>query len=44
MQNDGLDMNALEAVLKENKVKLIYTIPDFQNPTGRSMSIEKRKN
>ena len=43
MQNDGLDMNALEAVLKENKVKLIYTIPDFQNPTGRSMSIEKRK-
>lgn len=43
MQNDGMDMAELEKVLKENKVKLIYTIPNFQNPTGITMSLEKRK-
>lgn len=40
----GMDMNALENVLKETKnVKLIYVIPTFQNPTGRTWDIERRK-
>lgn len=43
VQDDGMDMDALEAVLKQNKVKLIYTIPTFQNPSGITMSLEKRK-
>lgn len=43
MESDGMDMTALEKVLCENKVKLIYTIPTFQNPTGITMSLEKRK-
>ena len=43
MDDDGLNMEALEEVLKTEPVKLIYTIPDFQNPTGRTMSVEKRR-
>lgn len=43
VQDDGMDMDALETVLKQNKVKLIYTIPTFQNPSGITMSLEKRK-
>ncbi len=44
MQPDGMDMDALERALAETpRVKLIYTIPDFQNPTGITMSLEKRR-
>lgn len=40
---DGFNLKALEDVLKKKKVKFIYTIPDYQNPSGRHFSIEKRK-
>ncbi len=41
---DGMDMNALEDALKANpNTKFIYTIPTFQNPSGITMSLEKRK-
>lgn len=43
MDDEGMDMNRLEQVLKTNVVKLIYTIPDFQNPTGVTMSTTRRK-
>ena len=44
LENDGIDLNALEDALKSNKnVKLIYLIPNFQNPTGLCTSFEKRK-
>ena len=44
MQADGIDVDALEELLKSNcKVKFLYTIPNFQNPTGYTMSLEKRK-
>lgn len=40
----GMDMNALENVLKETKnVKLIYVIPTFQNPTGKTWNLERRE-
>lgn len=40
----GMDMAALENVLKETKgVKLIYVIPTFQNPTGKTWNTERRK-
>ncbi len=43
-EEDGMDMNALEEALKtEANVKIIYTIPTFQNPSGITMSLEKRK-
>ena len=44
MQDDGMDIEALEKALEENKnVKLLYTIPSFQNPLGTCTSLEKRK-
>ncbi len=43
-ENDGLKLDQLEKALKENpNTKLIYVIPNFQNPTGRTMSLEKRQ-
>ena len=44
MDEDGMILDVLEVALQTNpRVKLIYTIPDFQNPTGISMSLERRK-
>ncbi len=44
MDSDGMNMQELEKALKENKnVRFIYTIPNFQNPSGITMSLEKRK-
>ena len=41
---DGINPEELEKVLKEDKrVKLIYLIPTFQNPSGITTSLEKRK-
>ena len=40
----GMIMSELEKVLATTKnVKLIYVIPDFQNPSGRTWSLERRK-
>ena len=44
MDDDGINIEKLEAALKANpRTKFIYTIPNFQNPTGITMSLEKRK-
>lgn len=44
LENDGVDISALESALKSEKnVKYFYTIPNFQNPSGSTMSMEKRK-
>jgi 2-aminoadipate transaminase len=41
---DGMLMEDLEEVLKNTpRVKYIYVIPDFQNPTGKTWSVERRK-
>lgn len=40
---DGLDIEKLEKILKEKQVKLMYLVPNFQNPTGLTYSKEKRK-
>ena len=43
-REDGMDMDRLEETLRrEDRVKLIYTIPTFQNPSGITMSLENRK-
>jgi len=42
--SEGMVMEDLEEVLKtRTNVKMIYVIPDFQNPSGRTWSIERRK-
>lgn len=44
MQVDGMDIEVLEEKLRSEKnVKFIYCIPTFQNPTGYTTSLEKRK-
>ena len=44
MEEDGISLEGLEAALKTGKnVRLLYVIPNFQNPTGITMSMEKRR-
>lgn len=43
--DNGMIMEELEKVLEENdRVKMIYVIPDFQNPSGRTWPMERREN
>lgn len=43
MDDNGMIVDVLEKVLEENKkVKFIYTIPDFQNPSGKSLCRDRR--
>jgi 2-aminoadipate transaminase len=39
---DGIDIDQFEEILAKYPVKLFYTVPNFQNPTGISYSAEKR--
>lgn len=44
MGADGIDVERLEQALKmEKNIKYLYTIPNFQNPSGTTMSLQKRK-
>lgn len=44
MEAGGIKLSKLEEALKESGgQKLVYVIPNFQNPTGDTMSLEKRK-
>lgn len=44
MDEDGMRMDALEEALKAHpNTKLVYTVPNFQNPTGRTMTAERRQ-
>lgn len=44
MDEDGINLEKLEEALKtQPNVKILYLIPNFQNPTGRTMSLAKRK-
>ena len=40
---DGMDTDALEEAIRREHPKMIYVIPTFQNPTGRTLSLERRK-
>ncbi|GAA2329446.1 PLP-dependent aminotransferase family protein [Streptomyces cuspidosporus] len=40
---DGLDPAALDALVERERPKLLYTIPTFQNPTGRTLPAERRR-
>lgn len=44
IDNNGMKLDELENVLAiTSNVKLIYVTPDFQNPTGLTWSLERRK-
>lgn len=48
MDEEGIDLDSLKKDLRDlrakgKKVKFLYVIPDFQNPSGISMSAQRRK-
>lgn len=40
---DGLIPESLDEVLAASRVKFVYLVPTFQNPTGRTLTLERRK-
>ena len=44
VEADGMNIEALENAIKNaENPRFIYTIPNFQNPSGATMSLQKRK-
>lgn len=43
LQNDGMNLDELQNILQNTKIKFGYVVPNFQNPTGVSYSKEKRE-
>lgn len=43
LEEDGVNLEALETVFREKAPRFFYCIPNFQNPTGYTTSLEKRK-
>ena len=44
MDEDGINLEKLEAALRTNtNIRILYLIPNFQNPTGITMSLAKRR-
>lgn len=43
VHQDGMDVDVLQETLKTCNAKLMYTVPNFQNPSGISYSNENRK-
>jgi 2-aminoadipate transaminase len=44
MDEDGLRVDKLEAQLADGlRPKFVYTIPEYQNPTGRTLPLERRE-
>jgi 2-aminoadipate transaminase len=39
----GVDVSAIEAVLMQNRVKMMVLTPDFHNPTGTSLPVGERR-
>jgi 2-aminoadipate transaminase len=42
MDDDGMDIDDLEQKIKKYRPKFVYTIPTYQNPTGRTMPQSRR--
>ena len=40
---DGLDPEAAAALAERHGARLLYTIPTFQNPTGRTLPLDRRE-
>jgi 2-aminoadipate transaminase len=40
---DGVDVDRLEQLIEAHKPKLVYLIPTFGNPSGATLSLERRK-
>ena len=43
LEQDGANIQELQSILKKHNPKFFYMIPDFQNPTGLTYTLEKRE-
>lgn len=43
MDDNGMDPEDLEEKVRKYAPKMIYVIPTFQNPTGRTLSLDRRE-
>jgi DNA-binding transcriptional MocR family regulator len=43
MDENGMDIDRFERALDRHRPKLVYTIPSFHNPTGRTLTRERRE-
>ncbi len=43
VDEDGMCVDDLEALILEHRPKLIYTVPTFANPSGATLTLERRK-
>lgn len=41
--DDGMQVERVEPILKKRKIKFIYALPNFQNPSGVTMSLARRE-
>ncbi len=41
--DEGLDPDALDELVAEHRPKLLYTVPTFHNPTGRTLPLARRR-
>jgi 2-aminoadipate transaminase len=42
LEEDGISVERLEAALEREVPAFVYLVPDFQNPAGATLSLEKR--
>jgi 2-aminoadipate transaminase len=43
MDENGMDIDRFEQTLERHRPKLVYTVPSFHNPTGRTLTGERRE-
>ena len=43
MDDEGVDVDALRQAIAQHRPKLVYLIPTFQNPTGKTIGLERRR-
>ncbi|MGX7201036.1 GntR family transcriptional regulator [Enterococcus plantarum] len=43
MDQEGINLEALEKMIRQHRVKMVMVNPSFQNPTGKTMSMERRQ-
>jgi len=43
LEEDGINVDRLEAAVEKNAPAFLYLVPDFQNPAGATLSLEKRR-
>lgn len=42
MNDDGMDVSHLSKIARTSRAKFLYTVPNFQNPAGVTLSLERR--